>query len=101
SLFVVSSYLSPLLHYFLLTHPAPLPIFTLSYTTLFRSHPFACPRPDTTVSSSQCPKVVRFLTSFGRFEIEVPILNLPLVSFGFCRLPFCLRTDNGTCKRPE
>ena len=41
-----------------------------------------------TVSTSQCPKVSRLRTSFGRFEIGVPMLKRPLVSRGFWRFPF-------------
>lgn len=45
--------------------------------------PFACLRSDTTVSNSQWPKVVCFLTSFGR-SVSVPGHT---DNVGFCSVP--------------
>jgi len=61
-----------------------MPVYQHALRSMYlATQPSACPRPETTVSSSQCPNVSLLRTSFGRFEMGVSILNHPLVSRGF------------------
>ena len=62
----------------------------LFLSTKVERQAFDFPLLDTTVSSSQCPIVSLFRTSFGLSLILLPILNLPLVSLGFSDFPFLL-----------
>lgn len=62
-----------------------LGILKAKYKRVFRStkvvkHPLLFPREETTVSNSQWPTVSLVLTSLGRLEIEVSMVNFSRVS---------------------